>query len=293
MTAAADVLLNLPELRWRGLRAPCELAPFTGAHEQAERVIPYRDAAGHDHVRRVAYKFKAKLWFVETIEPGSFPENFQKWLEALEDGTSGDLLHPIRGKIRCRPLAWEVDYSSKNRGGVTVDVDWTETVDDFDSPTELATLDLDPSAVAEAADQAAAAFDIAYPDGLKNLSLAETVAAIEGGIFSASLSLSAAWNQVAGAASQMVSAIDALDNVEAWPAHDTLVQAFNTFADLGRKAERLAARPTAVLQIDADSTLDAVATQTSNTTEDLMGLNLDLLSSPIIPRGSRVTYYTA
>lgn len=293
MAAAADVIANLPELRWRGLRAPCELAPLDGAHEQAERVVPYRDAAGHDHVRRVAYKFKAKLWFVETIEPGSFPENFQKWIEALEDGTTGDLVHPIRGKVRARPLSWTLDLAAGNRGGVTIEVNWTETVDNFDAPTELATLDLDPSAVAEAADQAAAAFDIKYPDGLKNLSLAETVAAIEGGIFSLSLSLSAMWNQAAGAVASMIEAVDDLDDPTAWPAHDNLVTAWNTFSEMARKADKIVARPTAVLFTTADSSLDAIAAQVNNTTEDLMGLNLALLSSPSVPSGSSVTYYTA
>src|SRR5688500_11275720 len=96
VASVSDVISKLPELRWRGLRAPCDLAPLDGAHDQAEFRTPYRDAAGHDHMGRAPYRIEARLYFMETIEIGSFPDNFQAWIKALEDGSAGPLLHPIR-----------------------------------------------------------------------------------------------------------------------------------------------------------------------------------------------------
>lgn len=293
MAGKADVIAGLPELRWRGLRAPCVLAPLRGAHDQGERRVPYRDAAGHDHTGRQPYVVNAKLLFIETIELGAFTENLPRWLPALEDGTSDKLIHPIRGPIRARVLSWEIDFNSSSRAGVVVDVQWTETVDNFEDGAVLSKLDLDPSQVAEAADAAMASVDIDYPDGLGETSLTDGYDQVKGGLFSASLSISGKVSQFTGTISGIIEDVEALDDPEAWQALDNLLTMWGLMKDLEEKAERAFARATATLVTNSDTTLDAIATQVGNTTGEVMGLNLKLLASPRVPRGSFVTYYKA
>lgn len=288
MPAASDVILSLPLLRWRGLPAHCESAPLHGQHDQAERRVPYRDGAGHDHTGRAPYTTQVRLWFVETI--GSYGD-LPAWLEAVEDGSSGELLHPLRGKFQARVLTWDIDLNASNRGGVPMDVTFTETVDDYDDIKALGTLDISPSDVAEAAEQACDALGIEYPDGQNETSITEGLDAIEGGITSAGLSVGGKINQVSGAINSMISTVEDLDDPMAWPALDSLMLLQSTLADLGRKAEKLAPRPTATKRTQNDTTIDAIASSVGNTTAEIMGLNLALLRSPTVPKGSTFTYY--
>src|SRR6516225_3627286 len=98
----------------------------------------------------------AKLYFHNTLEKDLYPLTWESWKQALFDGSSGDLIHPDLGTIRARVLKGSVRLVAESRAGVTVEVTFTETVDDpdkineFDNPNATASLQ-DAAAAADAA----------------------------------------------------------------------------------------------------------------------------------------------
>jgi len=275
------------------MRAPCALAPLSGGHNQAERLIPYRDAAGHEHTGRRPYQFEAKLFFVETIEKGSFSELLPEWFGALEDGSSGDLDHPIRGRMRARVLTWEVDFNAGLRGGVVVNVTWTETVDDLSAGATLADIVFSTAALAEAADADMAALNIPYPDGSSSSSLSDVAGQIDGFLTTSSLSFQGKLKQAVGTVSGLIDTVESLDDHVAIALLDNLYALWGAFKDMEEQAERLLPRPVATFIPTANTTLDAIARDVGNTVGDVMGLNLHLLVSPRVPAQTPVLYYKA
>ncbi len=292
MPTAADVLAALPLLTWRGLSAPCLLAPFDFSHSQAERRYPYVDGAGHDHTGMDPLKFSARLAFIETVEAGSFTGRWPAWREALFDGSSGDLEHPLLGTIRARVLQGHVDLKAESRAGIFVDVTFSSTLDDPSLPAAITGADFALDTVVAAASSAAAHFGISYPDGEATTTLAGAFKALKGAIFGATLTLNAAIGQVLGNVDTMISAAEALDDPLAWPAVDLLTQLYAGLVDLKQRAERIVARAVGSLVVTGPTTLDAFATAQGNTLSEVMGLNLQALRAPLVTKGTRLYFYT-
>ena len=292
MATPEIVIQGLPELSWRYKRAPCEIAPIDFSHGQAERRYPYVDAAGHDWTGRDPSKFNVRLFFLNTVQPKSFPELWEDWRTALEDGSSGDLNHPILGIVRARVLSWHVDLKAQATAGIVVDVVFTETRDDLDTDLKYTPADVVLDAAVDAATTAASSFGINYPDGKNKLSLLQAFGAIKGSIFSAALTVNGAINSVMGNVATMIDAVDALDDPMAWPAYDLLTQVYSGLSDLKAAADAVAARSVAIEVCASDTTLDGFATAKGNTTAEIMSLNLSALNSPIVPRGTALRYYS-
>lgn len=293
MAGKGDMLHRLPELQWRGLTAAVESAPLQNAHEQTPRRVAYIDGTGHDNTGSVGYSCTAKLWFVETVKAGDFSTNLGKWIAAVEDGSSDKLVHPIRGPMRARVVNWTINLHAGNRGGTDMTVAWAQTIDDFDAVKPLQTIDIDPSALAEAGETAAAAFDIEYPDGQKDLTLLEGINGIVGDFTSFGMSISGKMSVAMGGIVSMVTALDALDDHDTYPAHDNLVLLWAQLEERRKRAEAAPARPIATRKLQAATTLDAFAVDVGNTIDEVMGLNVAWLNRPLVPVGTTLQFYSS
>lgn len=293
MTNPARAIYGLEPLTWRDMTAQCELAPFDFAHSQAERRYPYVDGFGHDNTGRDSLRFTTRLYFLNTVEPGSFPDKWNAWRDALFDGSAGDLVHPVLGLVRARVMQGHVEYRAQTTAGVIVDVTFTETVDDpevlffFDSPTVA----LD--AAAKAADNAASDAGINYPTGDPGgaTSIAGAVAQFEGAITSFGMSVSGYANMVAAQIDGMISVAEGLTDPTKWPAYDNLVTAWSSVKNVAAKTA-LVSRATAQTKLSADMGLDAVASSVGNSLDDIINLNPSLVSKPTVPKGTTVTHYS-
>lgn len=292
MPLSVDALKKLPRLTWRGLDAPCETAPFDGAHEQAPRAYPYVNGEGHDWTGRRSYVAHARLHFGEGIEEGAFTYLWPKWREALEDGTAGTLAHPVLGTFNARVLSWSGDLNAHNRGGIVVDVVWAESLVD---PTRQDEFVIEPFALdvlAEAAEAAAAEFGITWPTGRRETSLLGAIKQIQGALFSASLTLSGYVTQVMGVVTDMVDLAESVADPTSWPAYDNLVRVWSQLDALKRKADsRFSGRATRIKKIAIASTLDAIARDVGNRVEDLLALNPGAAAGPVVPAGTSIVYY--
>jgi len=290
---AVNVIGDLPQLKWRGLAAPCESATYSGSHSQAERRYPYIDAAGHDWTGRDPYQFAhVRLHFLNTIKPGDwYPAQWNSFREALENGDSGALEHPDLGTVRARVVSWEVALTAQNRGGIVVDVSFVETVDNLDERVVYLGPDVTPTAVAEAADDAMATLGVPYPDGTGSTSLLDGIKSIEGQLFSATLSVKGAINQMVGTVEGLIKTVNAINDHVAYLLYGHLITLWNALQQMGKSVVETQ-RATAVFRVVNDTTIDALGRELGNTVQELIGLNLSLVNRPNVPPGTNVRYYT-
>src|SRR5689334_11379163 len=148
LAAETNIIGQLQELRWRGRRAACSVASFKFSHDQAPREYPYVNGAGHDWTGLKAIPIEVLLYFVNTIEPRSFPDEFNFWMENLLDGTPGKLVHPILGEIDAVVMEGSVELVAQNRAGVVVHVTFEKTRLDLEQDDAFKRLTVNVEAVA-------------------------------------------------------------------------------------------------------------------------------------------------
>jgi prophage DNA circulation protein len=232
------------------------------------------------------------LHFLNTIKPGDwYPTKWNDFRAALEDGSAGDLDHPDLGSVRARVLTWDVALNAQNRGGVVVEVVWEETIDNLDERVVFLGPDISPKALAAGADSDMAKLGIAYPTGKPNTSLTDMINQIDGLAFSATLSAQGLINQAMGTVSGLIKTIDRLNDHTTWALHGNLVALWNALRAMAAEVVSVN-RATRVIVTTAETTLDQIARDAGNTVDEIVGLNLSLVSSPSVPKGSRVTVYS-
>src|SRR5580693_4719617 len=140
MATDANIITSLPVLSWKGLVAPpYDIVTFDFENRLAPRSIPYVDGTVHDDLGREAFPMTARLYFCNGLEGGPpgvrlFPEYWNQWADKL-DGTPGDLVHPILGRLRARVRGAKGELRATVRSGVIVDITWTETLENPATPT--------------------------------------------------------------------------------------------------------------------------------------------------------------
>lgn len=290
----ATVIQGLPYLEWRGLKVHADLADFDFSHAQAPRAYPLISGETHDWMGMDAIPIRARLYFLNTVQKDSFPAGWELWRDALFDGSSGDLIHPVLGPLRARVMGGSVKVSAMQTAGVVVEVTWKTTNDDLDEGTFFEGAAVSVYSAAEAAQAAASSLGIDYPDGEnEGLSLLDAVNAVESALFSAQLSTSGALNKVTGKVEQMIEAAQRLTDPSAWVAIANLQTVWGRLKDIQDKIVNRAvgARPTKSETLSSDTALDAFASLHGNTMTEIVELNPSALAKPVVPKGSTLTYY--
>jgi hypothetical protein len=313
-----DALSGLAELTWRPdsfddvLRAPCAAAGFEFEHTLPERGYPYVDGEGHDWTGRGSITTSPRLIFLNSVEPNSFPGNFDRWQPALFTGQAGDLVHPILGVVRARVRRVSVPLEATVRNGTILDVTWVETVDDPSERTAYLLVDANLTTSSSAAETAANAVGVffvtgitaaaykptstptrpTFPSAESHTSLSGAVAELQS-LFRSSQATEAMSlaSQIAGRTAAMIREVERLGSPEAWPAYDNLVLAWAQLKDIAERVNKKI-RPTARVQLQTDTTLDAFARERSNSVGDVIALNPHALAKPLVEKGFFLRYYT-
>lgn len=286
------IIEQLQELTWRGRRAPCTTADFRFSHDQARRKYPYVNGVGHDWTGLNEIPITAELYFVNTIEPRSFPDEWNFWLENLLDGSPGKLVHPVLGEMDAVVIEGSVKVTAQNKAGVIVSVTWEKTRLDLEQDDQFRRLEVNIAAVAAQCDADLATLGIPIPEHVPTVpSLLEAFNGIKGALFSAQLTVEGAINQIQGVVSDLIETVDNLNDARTWAAQTNLVTFWDSLRQMAENAARSAARPVASLQTSHETTLEAIAASVSNTLDDVIALNLSLLISPIVPKDTVVRFY--
>lgn len=294
MALPSRVIRELPKLTWRGLFAPCEAAPVKGAHAQVERKAYGIPAAWHDPAGREPYSTDVKLHFLNCQFDGIlwFPNKWNEWQKALEDDSPGKLRHPLLGEFDAVVKSWVVALDASRTAGVTVDVTFDETLVDVTKANAFKGPQVDVKAVAKQALTDAGNLGINFPSGRLDGSLFDAIDSFLGDITSAQMTITGLGNQLVGGIEDMIYRVELVADPASAPAYDNLVLLWDALRTKVTDAEKLAARSTATTLLGSDTTFDAVASERSNTVEELMGLNPGLVRYRVIPKGSALVFYT-
>lgn len=292
------VVQGLPPLKWRGLVAHCEDASFSFSHTQVERGAYGIDAAWHDHARRNPIQFKCTLHFVNTMfgaaksSTRQYPDNYNKWQEALFDGSAGKLHHPMLGEINARAMDGEVTLVAQNQAGVSVRASFVETIVDITREVDYENPQVNIKDLAAAVAKDASKYKINFPRGILDKSLEDAIDSFLGNIHAFQMTASGYATQIVGKLDKMISQVEAVADPSIMPLHTNLVHLWDAMRTRAQQAEKAAGRSTSRLVMVTDSTLDKVAADFKNSMSEIMELNPHLISRPVVPKGALVTYYT-
>lgn len=286
---------------------PYDNVSLSGGYNQSEKVYPYIDGSGHDNVGASSIPMQFKLYFLNSLRKDLFPGLFLDWkLAVVEDGTVGDLIHPIIGKVRAVPVSWEISAKASSTSGVVMTVGFSTTVEDPEKEPEFNNGIVFVSAQAEQAQKDLEALEIDFPSisiaapstnpltirhpeaPLPNL--LDLIKSIEGQIFSNRLAVEGVLNQAVGIVDGLVDAVERLNSHQAWAAEANLKGLRNSLVDLGQ-AIGTTARKTAEFIIQTSSPLDVVARLTGNTVGEIITLNPSKLKKPFVSEGESVKYF--
>ena len=112
-----------------------------GGHRLQKRERPYRPGAKIDTTGPVPRIYTVIIPIENSIdEPGVnlplYPAALDALVDALESSETGDLVLPMRGKIRAKCETWDFDESPENQDAAILNVVWvTDNEDDVDAQT--------------------------------------------------------------------------------------------------------------------------------------------------------------
>lgn len=296
--SAADVLSQLLEASWRGIGVPTVMVGADGSHNIVLHKRVDRNGARVENTGRNSGVYTFKVPFVNTITPGPletwaqplFPGVYVRFLTALEDRSTGPFVHPIHGQRKCKAADWKEVLDPDFRGGVVLQVQLIETVDDGDAVAIADTAVLSVAAAAAFTLDAGIATlhpppDTGLPAGMTIVGFIKSLGAIA--------------DQVDLARQQILGKIDALINALSVlkqkfigdggfsDATERLISALHAYKAEGLRADKA----TSVYIVPALSSLPAVARKLKNDVGDMLKLNPGLAASPFIPAQTPVVYY--
>lgn len=137
-----DLYAQFPGVSWRGIPFPVTSLRNGFGHAHVEHYFVYRDGCHIEATGRNARNFHARIPFHNGVQASPleqwagqqlFPTLFNRFLLAVEDRSTGELLHPTYGPLQCKTR--DVDWTYQAGTGVdgaTIDVSWYETTDSED-----------------------------------------------------------------------------------------------------------------------------------------------------------------
>lgn len=295
-TAPHIAIRGLPILDWRGLgdAPPYTSASFTITHVQNERAYSRINGSGHDYTGRAAIPMSFQLWFVNGIEGRNdlFPELWEKWFAALDDGSPGELVHPLLGPIDARVLDFSATVEAATTAGVVCTVNFTDTVIDPTKDRRLSRPQFTLSALAAAfAGEVTSTVD--FPDGASPLDLLDLLKQLEGAAFAITNSIDGLVNKVKGVADTMIRLLEGANDHIHYATIGILQQIWMAADETAKNHGLLLPREIGSALADVDTTFATLARERDNTVAELMDLNSGLLGSPIIPAGAAIKFFAA
>lgn len=286
------VIHGLPLMTCDELDAPpYDDASFNFDHTQAAYEYPYLNGASHEPMGTKPIPLPFKLYFLNSLRPGAFPDLFMQWLKVLLDPSVHRLRHPILGLRDVIVKGGSVKLTAQATAGVVVDVQFETTVIDPTKADELAALTVNMSAQAAAADAACSAVGIAFPTQESATSLFDIFKQIEGLIGQAEASVLGQITFAQSILDDMIDLGNSLDDHAAFPAVVLLENLWGMLEDAGKKLGVVPGRKVRAVNVQNPTTLDAFARERGCDLAEIVGLNIEALLTPEVPAGAVLRFY--
>lgn len=298
---------DLPHLTWKGHKIYYSSLRTNWAHRLAPRKYLDINGEAHDWTGRDSLRVGVTALYHNTpATPGMFPSEWNKIrTELLKSAEIGELRHPDIGLMSCRPTttAYEINPGNSS-AGITVELEFVESIKSADQPTKFVTAGSDAAAAAEDADVAINLMGLDYPDGMHEASFGEMLAAIASFPATFSHELNGLINQTVGLVDQMYATVQALCNAEAYLPSSLKVVSYDPYRGmLERALETIAAALAAALAAataggnaiqtfvtGGETTFAALSLQLGVDVGVIVRMNPNLLGSLTIKPGSKVLY---
>lgn len=307
MSTPTRIIHDLPAMTYDGLTAYVGDISTNWEHMLASRAYYQVDGDAHEWTKRESLKVSVTLLFLNTIAPGQFPQNWNKWKAALLRGDARLFKHPDIGTFYARPSTVGYSIKPQETAGVEVKIDFIESINSADDPSKLTTNS--SGAMAQAAadtDYAMAALGIDYPDGMPSPTFEEFVNSIASLGFTFQTQVAGKLAQLQGLADAVYAATQSLAKAQAFadsivkdaiagaPLRWLLEHSLNSLRVLAAAAlEEVSrgARKTKSLKTSRAMSLAAASFELAVPIGDMIELNPSLLLSPIVPAGAEILYY--
>jgi hypothetical protein len=314
-----DLFSSLLCVQWKGIGFPVSSFRHGLSHDLVEHRFMDRDGAHIEATGRAPMVYSARAMFRNGIAPGPseagrwtfplYPYGWRDFLEAAADRSTGDLVHPELGTIRCKLRSAETDWSASARDGVDVEISWVESVDDADATLDALLLAASPLAAAKIAAQDLSTF--AFSDKTKALaaaltgpkdpsgySLGDLLNDVQAAIDQGTLlerRIVGKVDQAINRADRLVEALNRLSAPQDWPGKRSAEVLADSLATLRRQA--LAplggAKATRYYVTTGPTTLARIAAAIGRAVSDIVAMNPDLARSPVVPAATLVRYAAA
>jgi prophage DNA circulation protein len=295
-----DILSQLLECSFRGISFPVESLDVNFAHDVIQHKRMDRDGAKLENTGMGALSYNVKAPFCNSIAKGPmetwsnlYPDTKNKMLEALQDRTTGDFIHPELGLRRCKASNVHSALDPNYRSGVVLTFALIEDTEDDDavSITANSTVSIAKSA-AVSLDAKIAKLKPPIKTGLEEDGLKSFTDAIDkiGGAFD---QVGLLQKQVIGKIDKVIGRINKLS--------DTIS---DTIGDLGTAPDQLIAsllmikknalvqpKPLGFYQTKAKTTVNQLCIQFRNSVQELVTLNPDLASASTVKAFTIIRYY--
>ena len=295
MATALQAIQNLPLLSWKGLEAaPYDQAGYQFGNRHGRNTFPYVKGATHNPTGANPNVFPVRMWFVNGISNRIdwFPDVWEKWEPALEDGEVGKLTHPLKGEIDAVIVGGSVQLTARHQAGVIVEVTFEQTLLSAEDQLIYNPLSLNLDALVSLVIEEVERAEITAPSEEPVTTLADAAGIVSGTITSVSNDVAGTINAAKGLANEFIGVIQLQNNPGLQVLEDSLVTLWDQFDRAGQAIAKKA-RTTSTFAVQGSTSIPALASQLGNTEPELIELNPDLLLAPTVGRGTAVTYYTS
>jgi hypothetical protein len=293
-------------------------------HDLAIHKFADRDGAHIEATGRAPLQFEATIPFINTIATAGvetwhqplYPAQFRKFVKACADKSTKKLQHPEFGLIDVKCEEFSTDWDGAKRGGVEVHVRWIESTDKpddlrqilaDDSPAAALTAscrDLDLQVAAARTGITSPALPIpgqpppVFQPSAPHLpvfstSFSQFAMALRGVFDQVTLfqkRIGGAGDNIVYQANAIQQSLDRSSNALNWPIQKNCYVVKAAVSDL-RQTILQKNKDVIMYVVPGDTTLAGIAAATGADVVDLMKLNKNLSSSPVIVKGTIVRYY--
>jgi len=288
-----SVIYGLPKMTFRGLEAPpYDVAGFDFSHSHGVNQYPYINGASHDWTGLDSHKINFTLYFLNSLEADAFPVKWEKWRKELFDGAYGEMVHPLLGAVNVVVRTGNVALTAKSTAGVVVTVGFETTILDPEEEQTFKSLSLSVADAIASATAAASSAGVDLPSEASAVDLTQIGDQLSGFAYGLELMADGLINKAQGIVSDIID-LPAMADHSLYAVRDEFVALWAALQELGEKVGIQQERGTSQAKVGNKTTLDAFARDHNNTVGEIMSLNPEALSSPSVPAGATLRYYTS
>lgn len=295
---------KLLECKFRGISFPIQDLETQIDHDLVEHKYPDRDGAHIESMGRNPIKVSAKALFYNNISKGTgeswtygdlFPNTYLRFIDAIKDKSVAELQHPILGTFDAKVISTKTSLEAGRRDGVTVDVSWIETIkfENFNTKEKKFNLNSEAKALD---DQLSADKQFIISKGEKvpnNLSFSSFVDSIRAVIDTSILTGQRALSTIDRALYHINNLFASVIRINSVLLANlkSKIEALKSSLISTKQTLNVKFNSTSIFIAPKDTTLSALAAGLKNSIVDIIKLNSNLASKPIIVRGTAIRYY--